>query len=131
MRQWHRWIAVIFGIFMIWIAATGILNHLIEWIPGGREGPPPGPPHSAVDPNFTCPSDMICFARQPPSGGRALLGFMHRLHSGEAFGPVGAIVSFLSGVALLFFAFSGLWMYIQLWRNRKSRSLKPRWFWKG
>lgn len=130
MRKWHRWIAVFFGIFLVWIAATGILNHLIEWIPGLRGGPPPGPPHSNVDPNFVCPSDMICFSRRPPEGAGNLVRLIHGLHSGEAFGPAGPIVSFLSGIALLFFAFSGLWMYIQMWRNRSARGAKPRWFWK-
>jgi hypothetical protein len=31
---------------------------------------------------------------------------------------------------MIFFSFSGLWLYIQMWRNRKNRALKPGWFWK-
>jgi hypothetical protein len=31
---------------------------------------------------------------------------------------------------MIFFAFSGLWLYIQMWRNRKERALMPRWFWR-
>ena len=45
------------------------------------------------------------------------------LHSGEEFGPVGVAVSIMSGFALLFFAFSGLWMYVRMWASRKSRGL--------
>ena len=56
---------------------------------------------------------------------------MHHLHSGEAFGPAGMAIGFLSGLALLFFAFSGLWMYLRMWRDRKGKGLRPRWFWKG
>jgi len=39
------------------------------------------------------------------------------------------IVSILSGLSLFFFAVSGLWMYIQLWRGRLVRngSRKPYW----
>ena len=32
-----------------------------------------------------------------------------------------------SGLAMVFFSFSGLWLYIQMWRNRKDRALKPGW----
>ena len=66
------------------------------------------------------------------SGQRTRVGQLrlHDLHSGATFGPVGIWISILSGYALLFFAFSGLWMYIQMWRARHARSLKPGWFWK-
>ena len=30
----------------------------------------------------------------------------------------------------LFFAFSGLWLYFQMWASRKERGAKDRWFWK-
>jgi hypothetical protein len=43
--------------------------------------------------------------------------------------PLGTAISLLTGCALLFFSVSGLWMYLQMWRNRKQRSLKPGWFW--
>ena len=36
----------------------------------------------------------------------------------------------LSGLALMFFSLSGLWLYIQMWRNRASRGLKGGMFWK-
>jgi len=29
----------------------------------------------------------------------------------------------MSGFALLFFAFSGLWMYVRMWASRKSPGL--------
>ena len=64
-----------------------------------------------------------------PGDPRALVGFFHRLHSGETFGPLGVAIGTLSGFAMIFFSFSGLWMYLQMWRNRAGRGLTPRWFW--
>jgi uncharacterized iron-regulated membrane protein len=61
---------------------------------------------------------------------RSLVGTFHHLHSGETFGPIGTAISLLSGIALLFFAGSGVWLYLQMWRNRKARALKPGWFWR-
>ena len=52
----------------------------------------------------------------------AMVGLLHHLHSGEQFGPVGTIISMLSGLALFFFAFSGLYLYIQMYRGRLVRT---------
>ena len=27
MRRYHRWLALVFGIFLLWISATGLLSH--------------------------------------------------------------------------------------------------------
>jgi hypothetical protein len=35
------------------------------------------------------------------------------------------LISTLSGFAMIFFSFSGLWMYIQMWRNRKNARSSP------
>jgi uncharacterized iron-regulated membrane protein len=132
MRQFHRWTAVIFAIFMLWIAATGVISYFGEL--GRGEGPPRGGRAAAVsqvDPGFACPSDMLCIPRRAfEGGGGNWVGLMHHLHSGEAFGPAGMVIGFLSGLALLFFAFSGLWMYARMWSDRKTRGAKPKWFWK-
>ncbi len=132
MRKWHRWISVFFGVFMLWIAATGVLSQVGELVNNGgmddeaqeRAGPPPVPP------GFVCPETMSCRPKPPKVEGNWNVGYLHHLHSGEEFGPVGVWISILSGLALLFFAFSGLWMYIQMWRARAERNLKPGWFWK-
>ena len=57
------------------------------------------------------------------------VGLLHHLHSGASFGPVGVAIGTLAGFAMVFFAFSGLWLYVQMWRHRAGRSLSPRWFW--
>jgi len=122
-RKYHRWLATLFGVFLLWISATGVLSQIGSLVnKGGFEterkevqaGPPPGPP------GFVCPEDMSC--RPKPKPGAWNVGLLHHLHSGETFGPAGVIISILSGCSLFFFAFSGLWMYVQMWRGRLSLS---------
>ena len=134
MRKWHRWISVFFGIFLLWIAITGTLSQVVPLMSGGgdRDGPPKAAAAATAGapakPDFVCPPDYMC--RPKPKGGKSIVGLLHDLHSGESFGPLGVLISTLSGFAMIFFSFSGLWMYIQMWRNRKERALKPGWFWK-
>lgn len=131
MRKWHRWTTVFFGIFMLWMAVTGIASHVTALWPAG-EAPAASAQASAapaVPPGFHCPETMTCRPKAPAGGMRAWVGMFHHLHSGETFGPLGTAISLLTGCALLFFSVSGLWMYLQMWRNRKQRSLTPGWFW--
>ena len=65
---------------------------------------------------------MVMSCRPKPKPGAWNVGLLHHLHSGETFGPAGVIISILSGCSLFFFAFSGLWMYVQMWRGRLSLS---------
>lgn len=126
MRKWHRWLSVFFGIFLIWIAATGVLSQVAVLWPTGVSEPAAA---SAPPAGFECPKGWRCMPPRPEGGMRSLVGTFHHLHSGETFGPIGTAISLLSGVAMLFFAGSGVWLYVQMWRNRARRSLKPRWFW--
>ena len=44
MRKWHRWITVFFGVFMLWMAFTGVASHVTAlWPAGETAGPPPVP----------------------------------------------------------------------------------------
>jgi len=36
----------------------------------------------------------------------------------------------MSGLALVFFSGSGLWMYIRMWRNRRVKNMQGGIFWK-
>ena len=120
MRKWHRWLAVSFGVFLLWISATGVLSQIGSLVnKGGFESSSPAAAAPATPPGFTCPETMTC--RPKPKPGAWNVGLLHRLHSGEQFGPLGVVISTLSGLALLFFSFSGLWMYIQMWRGRLAR----------
>ena len=168
MRKIHRWLSVLFGIFLLWIAGTGVLSQIVPIVQRGgfeeeREGPPspktastgvglvpaaqaheedeaqaqPAAPKPAATAAatpaapapFVCPPTMNCRPK-PPGGGQSIVGLLHHLHSGESFGPVGVVISTLSGLALFFFAFSGLWMYVEMYRRRSHRHSHPRrWFW--
>lgn len=157
MRKWHRWLSLFFGIFMLFIAATGLLSHWAalwpveeptviaaaqahegEVQPGEGVAPAASSPataQAATDPaapppGFECPEGWRCSPPRPTTGPRAWVGFFHHLHSGEEFGPIGTAISILSGFALLFFSFSGLWLYFQMWNQRRQRQARDRWFWK-
>ncbi|WP_144096281.1 PepSY domain-containing protein [Croceicoccus sediminis] len=129
MRKWHRWLSVFFGIFLLWIAVTGVLSQVAVLWPQGA--PDPAVAALATPPQgFECPEGWRCSPPRATSGIRSMVGLFHHLHSGETFGPIGTAISVLSGLAMIFFSFSGIWLYVQMWRNRKSRRLSPRWFWK-
>ncbi|MFD2580046.1 hypothetical protein ACFSTD_18745 [Novosphingobium colocasiae] len=86
MHTWHRWLSVIFGIFMLRIAVTGT---------------------------------------------GSFAGVFHPLHSGESLGPPSAPPSRCSRAwRSSSFSASGIWLYMQMWRNRAARIVTPRWFWK-
>ncbi len=124
MRNWHRWLSVLFGLFILFIAATGVLSQVGTLVNNGgfeseaTERAQRATTEAATPAGFTCPETMTCRPKRTPKPGEWNVGFLHHLHSGEEFGPVGVIVSIASGLALLFFAFSGLYMYVQMFRAR-------------
>jgi len=124
-RKWHRWLAVLFGMFLLWISVTGVLSQIGSLANRGgfeteaSEARAKAAAAAATPPGFTCPETMTCRPKPKPAGWN--VGLLHHLHSGESFGPVGTIVSIMSGLALMFFSFSGLWLYIQMWRGRLAR----------
>ncbi|MBU6269287.1 MAG: PepSY domain-containing protein [Sphingomonadales bacterium] len=127
MRKWHRWLSVFFGLFMIVMAVTGLTIHANDLL---KDDDRPTTAAPARADGFVCPPDMMCRPKPKRGQGLNFAGLVKHIHSGEIAGPVGTTVSILTGLALLFFSVSGLWMYIQLWTNRKSRGLTPKWFWK-
>ena len=130
MRIYHRWLSVLFGLLILFIAATGVLSQVGVLVNNGgfeteaSERAQQAAAAAATPPGFTCPETMTCRPKRTPKPGEWNVGFLHHLHSGEEFGPVGVTVSILSGLALLFFAFSGLWMYIQMFRARARTGKK-------
>ncbi len=132
MRKWHRWTATIFGLFLLWISATGVLSQIGSLVNHGgfetaaSEAKARAAAAAATPPGFTCPETMTCRPKQKQAWN---VGLLHHLHSGESFGPAGVIVSLLSGLSLFFFAVSGLWMYVQLWRGRLVRPGSRKLFW--
>ena len=119
MRKWHRWLSILFGVIAIWIATTGLLSQIVPIVQrGGFEGQPQPAAVNAAPKGFVCPPTMTC---RPKPQGPSIVGTIHHLHSGESFGPVGQILFILTGAALLFFAISGLWMYIDMYRGRAQK----------
>ena len=125
MRKYHRWLSFIFGAFLLWIAVTGVMSHLAAFQADAED-----PPAAAIPAGFVCPDTMTCRPKFDPNSAHGWESYLHHLHSGESFGLLGTWISIFSGLAMIFFAFSGLWMYIQMWRGRNSRGLTPRWWWK-
>ena len=126
MRKWHRWLSVFFGVFMLWIAVTGVLSQVGSLSNKSRAQ---AAPSAAAPAGFVCPPTMNCRPKPQPGGWN--VGLLHHLHSGETFGPVGTAISILSGLSLIFFAISGLWMYVRMFAVRagKTRSRGGRFFW--
>jgi len=149
MRKWHRWLSVLFGLLILFIAVTGLLSHGAALyadsvaeperkmaagnpiVPAALAHEPPVPSAASLPAAaFVCPPDMTCRVKPDPDSPRAWVSFFHHLHAGEEFGPIGTALSIASGFALLFFAFSGLWMYLQMYRRRSHRESHPkRIFW--
>jgi len=130
MRKWHRWLSVAFGVVLLWIAITGALSQVVPMYLDATL--PNAAPAAQADgkPAFVCPPDYMCRPKPKEGDPRAWIGTLHHLHSGESFGPVGVVIATLAGFSMIFFSFSGLWLYISMWRNRKERNLKPGWFWR-
>ena len=130
MRKWHRWLSVFFGIFMLFIAVTGVLSQAaVLWPESAAETA--AREAAAIPPEgFECPEGWYCMPPRTETGIRGMVGLFHHLHSGEEFGPIGTLISVLSGFVLIFFSISGLWLYIRMWADRSKRGAPDRWFWK-
>ena len=135
MRTYHRWLSVLFGLLILWIAVTGLMSHGAALV-RDSQGPAGSGPTAAAQmaaakaAGFVCPETMTCRVKPDPDSAAAWTSYLHHLHAGEEFGLAGTILSIASGVALVFFAFSGLYMYIQMFRRRAHRASHPkRIFW--
>lgn len=112
MRKWHRWMGLTLGIIMLFIGTTGVLIQGFAIAGDSDDG---GKPKVEAQAGAKPPGDA---SQKPRSPLKKWEGFFKRLHSGETFGPVGVFMSIIAGIALMFFAVSGMWMYWQMWRRR-------------
>lgn len=88
--------------------------------------------HIAADIDRTQPATALSHTQTPKQPQSALRQWNHwikDLHSGVLLGPVGIFISILSGLAMLFFAVSGMWMYWQMFTRRKTAG-RTSFFWK-
>ncbi len=122
-RNLHRWLALVFAVFILWIATTGVLTQGARIIASSEPKPPAAAPATTEAP------------RPKPTPLRAFIHTVTDLHSGEALGKTGQAISLVTGLALIFFAGSGLFMYVELYRGRMVRVRAGkrvpggRWFW--
>jgi len=130
-RKWHRWLSFVFGAFLLFIAITGVASHVAAIV--AREAvfeqeERTAPAQSAAPKPDAAAVPAVVEAKAKPDAKRKLVGLLHHLHSGEWFGPVGVIISLMSGLAMIFFSFSGLWLYFQMYVRRRKLG-KPEAFW--
>jgi uncharacterized iron-regulated membrane protein len=118
MRKWHRWLSISLGIIMLFIGVTGVMIQSIAIVGDMNEGDKPKIEARAGEkPRGDGPA-------KPRSEAKKWEGFIKHLHSGETFGPVGVAISIIAGLALMFFAVSGMWMYWQMWRRRVQAGIR-------
>lgn len=149
-RRYHRWLALPFGLVLLWVAGTGIAMQVVEIYDKGLFGEdhdaPPAKtaatlipaaqahehddhdedaPAAVRAPALTTSAGSAAVApvlpRPPRSTAQQLHSLLQHLHSGEWFGPFGTIIQTLSGIALTFFTVSGMWMYYTMFRVRGRR----------
>jgi uncharacterized iron-regulated membrane protein len=127
LRRYHRWLVVPFGLILLWVAMTGVAMQAVDIYDHGGLSQPERPQQASIRaaaaPFATTPAPAIPGpAGQPPrSKARQLHGLLQHLHSGEWFGPFGTIIQTLAGLSLNFFAVSGMWMYLTMYRRREHR----------
>ena len=127
MRKYHRWLSVIFGLFILFIAVTGVVTQGARLYASGEQERARAAQPFAAAPAATAPVAKAPEAPRPPQTPlKQFTHFVTELHSGEEFGLAGQLVSMVAGLALIFFAFSGMWMYIQMYRRRSHRHSHPR-----
>ncbi|APG62372.1 hypothetical protein LPB140_05690 [Sphingorhabdus lutea] len=137
MRKWHRWLSFIFGAFLLFIAVTGVLSHVAAMYAQGsifeqeetKVEKPPVTYANAEEELAAMKAEKAEQDAKRANPKRKLVGLMHHLHSGEWFGKIGVVVSLLSGLAMIFFSFSGLWLYYQMFVRRRKLG-KAELFWK-
>lgn len=127
MRKWHRWLSFVFGAFLLFIAVTGVASHVAAMVARGSVFEQEEREAAARTPDAAV-APAVIEAKPKPDPKRKLVGLLHHLHSGKWFGPVGVIVSLLSGLAMIFFSFSGLWLYFQMYVRRRTLG-RPEPFW--
>jgi uncharacterized iron-regulated membrane protein len=127
LRKWHRWLAVLAGVFIVWIATTGLAGQVISLAGGeGHDAPPTAAvgPVASGTPGISVPAptgpDGPAAPAKPHRKRKDWYHFIIDLHSGAYFGAFGKIISAIMGAALLFFSLSGIWMYVNMFRKRKT-----------
>lgn len=108
MRRWHRMLAPWFAWLLLLLALTGVATQVTAVI---------GDIATSQQPATAVKTAIAQPQKRSPIG--QWNHWLKKLHSGEMLGPVGIAVNLLGGIALLFFAGSGFWMYLSMWIRRQ------------
>ncbi|WP_294204730.1 hypothetical protein [uncultured Sphingomonas sp.] len=108
MRRWHHMLAPWFALLLLLLAATGLATQATDLL------------------DSPAPSVAMAANPAPTSTMKSWNRWFKHIHSGETLGPVGIALNIGGGVALLFFAGSGFWMYLTMWLNRRRNRRRRR-----
>ena len=126
-RRYHRWLSLPFALILLWVALTGVAMQAVEiydkGLFGEDEDAQAARPTAIAAAHPLAASAAAASAtpappRPPQSKAHQLHELLQHLHSGEWFGPFGTIIQTLAGIAMTFFAVSGMWMYVTMYRRR-------------
>jgi uncharacterized iron-regulated membrane protein len=120
-RRYHRWLAVPFGLILLWVALTGIAMQGLEIYDKGLFGDDDDRPALVTSLPAATPAATPVPPRPQQSKAHQLHELLQHLHSGEWFGPFGTIIQSLAGLAMLFFTVSGMWLYFVMYRRRSHK----------
>lgn len=127
MRLWHKRLAPWFAAILLLIALTGLGIELTDLAERKAPAPPAGHLARPAAEAFTA-AGLPGPACTPAKPRRTPLGewnhWLKQVHAGKVAGPVGAALNLAGGAALLFFAGSGLWMYLQMGLRRRRARLR-------
>lgn len=119
MRRWHKFFAPWFALILFVLALTGVATQMTSLLDTRPAATAPREGKEAKAPTDAKP------AQKPQSAMRSWNRWVKHLHSGESLGPVGIALNLAGGLAILFFAASGFWMYLsmalRLRRGRRAR----------
>jgi glycerol uptake facilitator-like aquaporin len=114
LRRWHNFLAPFFAAFLLIIAGTGVAIQVTDL--GDKQA------KEVKEVKAPKVASSPCDAR-PARPKRTPIGELNHelkeIHSGAFAGPLGIALGIASGVALLFFAASGFWMYLTMWLRRR------------
>jgi uncharacterized iron-regulated membrane protein len=134
-RKFHRWLATIAMVFLLYVSISGSVLAVSELLRGGPHLiEPPGDSERAAAPPAGAPGegggDM---PRKPPprfdASGWPSNQFLQEIHSGEIFGVTGQWIDVFVGLFFVALSITGPIMYFQMLRTRR-RSGRRQWFWR-
>lgn len=105
LRRIHRWVALVLAVFMAMIGLTGSILQAIVAVYGDPSGP----------------GDTYPAAAHVPGWAMTLQHVVLQIHTGFFAGMTGTYYGMACGLGLLFFSVSGLWMFVQMYRQRFRR----------